>query len=395
MSVKVTGPEHERCEMVTYFYLSFSGWRMFGRCAVPAARRFRIGPPPQAAPWRCLLDAGTVRDSGARRGHGSRAGGTLPGLHPKGVHRQLLGPFLSVHRQERTVATAPSAPGGLLGWYESLADTAPVHLAETLLLALQEASGLPWWANIIGATVLLRTGVTLPLAVYQMHVIAKVENLQPEIDNLAKQLRYEVSVYGKQQGWSEKVAKFHFKKNLRRIISGLYVRDNCHPFKASLLIWIQIPMWVFVSLALRNFSIRTASFGVESVRMQLAEGGTLWFPDLTLPDSTWIIPISLGVLNLLIVEMFAVRKTELSRFQKYVTNFIRAVSVAMIPIAATVPSSMALYWFSSSCVGLAHNLLLRSPTMRRACRIPSTKSDSDTPYQDIATAVYRKYFLKK
>ncbi|KAM4709852.1 cytochrome c oxidase assembly protein COX18, mitochondrial [Discoglossus pictus] len=279
-----------------------------------------------------------------------------------------------------------------LGWYDSLADSAPVHLAENMLLTLQETSGLPWWANIVCATVALRTAVTLPLSVYQMYIIAKVENLQPEIESLAKRLRYEVSVYGKQHGWSDKVAKFHFRKNLKRIVSGLYVRDNCHPFKASLLIWIQIPMWICVSFALRNFSLVGTD---EAVQRQLEDGGALWFPDLTVPDATWILPVSLGIINLVIVEIFALRKTELTRFQKIITNFIRGVSVLMIPIAASVPSSMALYWFSSSCVGLTHNLLLRSPALRRLCRIPRTKSDSDTPYKDIVSTFVAKYLQKK
>lgn len=49
--------------------------------------------------------------------------------------------------------------------------------------------------------------------------------------------------------------RFHFAKNMRRIVTELYVRDNCHPFKATLLLWVQIPMWVCVSLALRNCSV--------------------------------------------------------------------------------------------------------------------------------------------
>ncbi|KAM4809862.1 cytochrome c oxidase assembly protein COX18, mitochondrial [Rhinophrynus dorsalis] len=317
--------------------------------------------------------------------------------------RATFGPCTSQLFQSRTVVStsslaAPSVSNvqSGFGWYDSMADSAPVHLAESLLITLQESSGMPWWANIVCATLALRTTVTLPLSVYQMYILAKVENLQPEIETLAKRLRYEVSVYGKQHGWSDKVAKFQFKKNLKRIISGLYVRDNCHPFKASLLIWIQIPMWIVVSLALRNFSaVTTDTTAGESVQKQLAEGGALWFPDLTLPDSTWILPVSLGLVNLLIVEMFALRKIELSRFQKIITNCIRGISVLMIPIAATVPSSMALYWFSSSCVGLAHNLLLRSPALRRVFRIPRSKSDSDTPYKDILTAFILKYVRKK
>ncbi|KAM6402444.1 cytochrome c oxidase assembly protein COX18, mitochondrial isoform 1-T1 [Pluvialis apricaria] len=290
-----------------------------------------------------------------------------------------------------TVAAA-AASGGPGGWYEWLAQAAAVRWAEDGLVGLQEAAGLPWWAAIAGGAALLRTGVTLPLAAQQGRLLAKLENLQPEIKKLAERLRYEVSVRGKQVGWSEKVARFHFKKNLRRIITELYIRDNCHPFKATLLVWVQIPMWVCVSLALRNCSVGARG---SEVQEQLSAGGTLWFTDLTAPDSTWILPLSLGLINLLIVEIFASQKMEVSRFQKLATNFFRVVSVVMIPVAATVPSSMALYWLSSSFVGLLHNLLLRSPTFRRLCRIPRTKSESDTPYRDIVFAFTTKYSFKK
>lgn len=57
--------------------------------------------------------------------------------------------------------------------------------------------------------------------------------------------------------------------------------------------------------------------------------------------------------------------------------------------------SMALYWLSSSLVGLCHNLLLRSPAFRRLCCIPRTKSDSDTPYRDIVAALATRYSFRK
>uniref|UniRef100_A0A672KPD5 Cytochrome c oxidase assembly factor COX18 n=1 Tax=Sinocyclocheilus grahami TaxID=75366 RepID=A0A672KPD5_SINGR len=267
-------------------------------------------------------------------------------------------------------------------WYESVADSTPVFLTEQLLVSTQQMTGLPWWASIMCTTLALRTAITLPLGIYQSIIIAKVEALQKEIAVLARQLRFEISIRAKEKGWSEKACRFHFKKNLKRIVSELYVRDNCHPFKASLLIWVQLPMWVCFSLALRNLSL-----GMGHVPL----GGALWFPDLTLPDSTWIMPVSLGLINLLITEIFALRQLDPSKFQKYVTNFIRGISLVMIPIAATVPSSMSLYWLSSSCVGLAHNLLLRSSHFRGICRIPPTRSDSETPYKDIAAAFVAKY----
>ncbi|KPP74882.1 hypothetical protein Z043_105923 [Scleropages formosus] len=284
-----------------------------------------------------------------------------------------------------------SLTSGQVGWYESMADSQPIHLTEDLLVSVQQVTGLPWWAAIVCTTVTLRTAITLPLGIYQIVILAKVEALQAEIAELAKRLRYEVSVRAKEKGWSEKTCRYQFKKNLRRIISELYVRDNCHPFKASLLVWVQLPMWVCLSLALRNLSTGGPVANPSAFQGELAAGGALWFPDLTLPDSTWVMPMSLGIVNLLIVEMFSLRKLNPSKLQKFVTNFIRGISVVMIPIAATVPSSMALYWLSSSCVGLGHNLLLRSPRFRRLCRIPTTSSDSDTPYRDIAAAFIAKY----
>ncbi|XP_071390216.1 cytochrome c oxidase assembly protein COX18, mitochondrial, partial [Centroberyx affinis] len=213
-----------------------------------------------------------------------------------------------------------------------------------------------------------------------------VEALQAEIAELAKRLRYEVSARGKERDWSERHCRFQFKKNLRRLVSQLYIRDNCHPFKASLLVWVQVPMWISLSLALRNLSLDHRHTALQA---ELAAGGALWFPDLTVPDSTWILPVCLGLTNLLIVEIFALQRVNLSFFQKFVTNFIRVISVLMIPIAATVPSSMSLYWLSSSLVGLGQNLLLRSPGLQRFLGLPVR---SESPYRELLAAFVTKYF---
>ncbi|KAL6117180.1 cox18 [Pungitius sinensis] len=278
-----------------------------------------------------------------------------------------------------------SGGAGAAGWYSSLSDSAPVHLCEHYLVSVQQVSGLPWWLSIIVATLSVRTLITLPLATYQMVIIGKVEALQAEISELAKRLRYEVSIRAKERGWTEKQSRFQFKKNLRRIVSQLYIRDNCHPFKASLLIWVQLPLWISVSLALRNLSLDQSVLQPE-----MASGGALWFPDLTSPDATWILPLCLGLTNLLIVEVFSLQRVSPSRFQRIMTNSVRAVSVLMIPIAATVPSSMALYWLTSSLVGFGHNLILRSPAILKILKLQTVKSES--PYRDIVSAFISKYF---
>lgn len=286
------------------------------------------------------------------------------------------------------VRSASGGGGGgdaAAGWYGSVAHSAPVHLAEDFLVHLQQVSGLPWWLSIAVGTLSVRTLITLPLAAYQMVIISKVEVLQVEISELAKRLRYEVSVRARERGWTDKQSRFQFQKNLRRIVSQLYIRDNCHPVKASLLVWVQLPLWISFSLALRNLSLDQSA-----LQSELAAGGALWFPDLTVPDSTWILPVCLGLTNLLIVEVFSLQRVNPSRFQNVMTNCIRGFSVLMIPIAASVPSSMALYWFTSSLVGFGHNLLLRSPAIHKILQLRTQRSDS--PYRDLLAAFISKYY---
>lgn len=155
-------------------------------------------------------------------------------------------------------ALAPVCAVHANGWYEALAASSPVRVAEEVLLGVQATTGLPWWGSILLSTVALRGAVTLPLAAYQHYILAKVENLQPEIKAIARHLNQEVVVRANQLGWSERVARLTYLKNMKRIISELYVRDNCHPFKATVLVWIQLPMWIFMSFALRNLSTGAA-----------------------------------------------------------------------------------------------------------------------------------------
>ncbi|TNN29339.1 Mitochondrial inner membrane protein COX18 [Liparis tanakae] len=68
------------------------------------------------------------------------------------------------------------AGGGAGG---GVADWAPVHLCEHFLVGVQQVSGLPWWLSIVVATLSVRTLITLPLATYQMVIIARHQNQGP------------------------------------------------------------------------------------------------------------------------------------------------------------------------------------------------------------------------
>ncbi|MBW03919.1 Mitochondrial inner membrane protein COX18, partial [Eschrichtius robustus] len=188
----------------------------------------------------------------------------LRGLGPPAAPAPTGGPKPSALPLWAVASVSAVGPSGAGGWYEALATSAPVQGAEDVLLFAHTASGLPWWGSILLTTMALRGAVTLPLAAYQHYILAKVENLQPEIKNIARHLNQEVAVRANQLGWSKRAASFSSKKFF------------CFTYKHV-----------------------SAGFSVQE---QLATGGVLWFPDLTALDSTWILPVSIGVINLLIVE---------------------------------------------------------------------------------------------
>lgn len=76
-------------------------------------------------------------------------------------------------------AVAPVCAVHANGWYEALAASSPVRVAEEVLLGVQATTGLPWWGSILLSTVALRGAVTLPLAAYQHYILAKVRGAEP------------------------------------------------------------------------------------------------------------------------------------------------------------------------------------------------------------------------
>lgn len=64
--------------------------------------------------------------------------------------------------QQRRHLGLESAGGWLSSCYASCLASAPVTSLASQLCALHDASGLPWWGVVAGATVALRAGMLMP-----------------------------------------------------------------------------------------------------------------------------------------------------------------------------------------------------------------------------------------
>jgi inner membrane protein COX18 len=126
---------------------------------------------------------------------------------------------------------------------------------------------------------------------------------------------------------------------------------------------------------------------------EMVVGGFGFVPNLTEVDHSLILPVTLGVLNLTIIEIQKMsKKIQVnSKLQTYATNFFRLFSVAMIPIAAYVPSGLCLYWVASSAFGFVQNLLLLSPRLKRMANIPKVNSELEKPYSFLVDRIKERF----
>ncbi|GLG96515.1 uncharacterized protein GBIM_03473 [Gryllus bimaculatus] len=301
------------------------------------------------------------------------------------------------------------------GWlYKGMYDSPPVLYAQELLLHVHDISCMPWWATIVMTTVVLRTTVTFPLALYQNYILAKLDILQLQLKEISKEMGRETSLAVKKFNWTEKQAKAVYIRSMKKQWREMIVKENCHPAKAGLLMLVQVPMWISLSLSLRNlvFMLPTP----DPVRYQYWEVGVINLtprrerfgcvvnlsPALNqvferIGLQRFSITSHLHLHDIFIIDVKEVqnlsRIKQSGKFQKILTNIFRGVSIAMIPLAASVPSCLSLYWVTSSTVGLLHNLLLLSPRVRSFVGIPQTNLVSKQPYRHIYTQLLTRLGL--
>lgn len=208
----------------------------------------------------------------------------------------LLQPHQQQHRRHFSVES----------FFATVANSAPVHCVQDCLVVVHDYTGLPWWATIILSTVACRTAITLPLAIYSNRVSAKLENITGEMPAIIEELKKEAAFARTKFQWTDAQTRIVYNRSVKKQWTKLIVRENCHPLKTLIVLWGQIPLWIVQSAALRNLLAmmpNPAALQAQIVYSELMVGGFGWIPNLCEPDGSLIIPVTLGLLNLAIIEV--------------------------------------------------------------------------------------------
>ena len=180
--------------------------------------------------------------------------------------------------QQTSVADAVSglASAGLGGY-------TPVGIIQHALEFLHVQANVPWWVAIAVTAALLRVAL-LPLAVSMQQNTSRMFNIQPEVSRILLNMQ-QCSKLGDQVGQAQEGLK----------LAELYREHRVNPFKMFFMPLVQMPIFLTFFMAIR----RMAAAPVESMKT----GGLWWFPDLTIPDPTFSLPLLTCVNFLINIEV--------------------------------------------------------------------------------------------
>jgi len=240
-----------------------------------------------------------------------------------------------------------------LGYY-------PSDLALRYVDFLSTTFDLPFCAGIIGGTFLLRAAM-FPLSIITMKHTARMQKAKPELEVLQERLQHDPSVKTDRRKMDA----------YQRQMGALLAKHNVKPYLIFMFPLAQLP--VFMSMF---FGLRRAA---ESFPTECATGGMLWFPDLSVADPTYALPLITSGLFLVMIEVGAdgMNASANKDQAKTMKNVMRGMGVLMVPFTYHFPASVFCYWVSANAFSLGQTVLLNKvPGVREALGVPIVQTQS-------------------
>ncbi|CAR22853.1 membrane insertase COX18 [Lachancea thermotolerans CBS 6340] len=289
----------------------------------------------------------------------------------------------------------------------------PVNAVRTLsvfqevtssLVSLHEISGLPWLALVPLITFGLRTAFTLPLSVWQRKRIVKQQELRKVVQATTPVVKLRLAASTQANSKSAKafeeeegnVATTLQKPSLspdqitllalketRSRQKKMFGESKVQLWKNALLPLVQIPLWVSVSMGLRELTKQRLVDSNLTHANPLQNIDSLDYVsrisslDLSLPlDGLPILaPLLLGTLALLNVEhngrvmttttsetmgikLAPNPSSKVSQSMQSILNVSRLSCIFFMGVSSQAPLLLSAYWISSQLYSLVQNLLL-------------------------------------
>lgn len=181
-------------------------------------------------------------------------------------------------------------------------------------------TGVPYWGAICLATIGIRL-LMLPVAIKTVQGTARMAQMRPEMAKVQELMNNDPNI-------SDSRVKLKYQGEMQ----ALFKKYNVNPLRAIMWPLAQFPVFIAFFMALRDMGNHFPGF---------AEGGALWFTDLTAPDELLILPIfnSLSFLAMIELGGDGVQMAQAKQFQW----IMRGMAVVMIPLTMSMPQVRTIY----------------------------------------------------
>eukprot|EP00475_Leptophrys_vorax_P019633 TRINITY_DN2691_c2_g1_i1.p1 TRINITY_DN2691_c2_g1~~TRINITY_DN2691_c2_g1_i1.p1 ORF type:complete len:422 (-),score=89.02 TRINITY_DN2691_c2_g1_i1:647-1912(-) len=219
-----------------------------------------------------------------------------------------------------------------------------VRQVESLLYSLHETTGLPWWGTIIAFTLALRT-FTTGFNVLLLRNTLRMKVIRSDIESINQIL---VDPDTSEQ---EKVVA-------SQKLMDLLKEKGCHPLNNWIIPFLFPPLILSVFGAMHNLCLAEPEF---------ATGGALWFTNMMDVDQSYVLYVASSLTWLWNVEIAG---GSLYLKDGRVRMVTRVIALGSIPVVATMPCGVMIFWITSNLWEITRVNVLRNEKLRKALGIP-------------------------
>jgi membrane protein insertase Oxa1/YidC/SpoIIIJ len=285
------------------------------------------------------------------------------------------------------------APAGIKHFFQYGSDCYLTHGIEACISEMYSA-GVPWAGAFMLSGLAVRL-LTVPTQLYAEKLFthqfwAKHLSRKNTLQKFAEHYRIKLK-RDNEKGYflDTKDPKILHKADLKsKELYAKYAKD--HGITSARILCVRytpMALWICSAFALKNIAQGDVPRVIE---------GILWFKNMNLPDPYFIFPIAFGVTALFI--QYAQRYTIPVHMTDRGKSFYEIVTPGFIGLCTIfltqMPAYMSSFFFLNSATGLALNLAMRYPKVRKAIGIRPLPIDSDKPLRDLISRIRtRKTFL--
>ncbi|EPS73660.1 hypothetical protein M569_01093 [Genlisea aurea] len=208
-------------------------------------------------------------------------------------------------------------------------------------------TGFNWWASIVVTTLLIRW-IQIPFMISHLKSTSRFMLVRPQLE--------EVKLEMQRRGMSP-AAVAEGQARMDALFKEYDVRWYT-PVKGLL---VTAPIFCCFFFAIKNMAEKVESF---------KGGGTLWFTDLTTPDSFYVFPIMTALTFWITVELNAQEGMESGATAGTVKNVSRAFAALTVFFTASFPKAIFCYWITSNLFSLSYGLVMKKPEVKKLLGLP-------------------------